>query len=176
MRLERLWNGWRAQYVQGDTKKNDSGKSVFTEILESDTNDEDSYIVHRGIHSFVILNAFPYSPGHLLVLPYREVAELENLTGEEHDEIWSTVTFGVQVLKAEYKPQGINVGINMGASAGGSIAQHLHVHIVPRWGGDTNFMVAIANTKILPEALDVTAARVRSAWKSLEAQNKEAGK
>jgi ATP adenylyltransferase len=82
----------------------------------------------------------------------------------------------VQVLKAEYKPQGINVGINMGASAGGSIAQHLHVHIVPRWGGDTNFMVAIANTKILPEALDVTADRVRSAWKALEAQSNRNGK
>jgi ATP adenylyltransferase len=149
---------------------------VFTEILQSEITDEESHIVHRGIHSFVILNAFPYSPGHLLVLPYREVAELENLTSEEHNEIWSTVTVGVQVLKAEYKPQGINVGINMGASAGGSIAQHLHVHIVPRWGGDTNFMVAIANTKILPEALDVTAERVRSAWKALEDQNNRNGK
>lgn len=176
MGLERLWNGWRAQYVQSDVKKSDSGKSVFTEILQSDMNDEDSHIVHRGIHSFVILNAFPYSPGHLLVLPYREVPELENLTVEEHVEIWSTVTYGVRVLKSEYHPQGINVGINLGASAGGSIAQHLHVHIVPRWGGDTNFMVAIANTKILPEALDVTAARVRSAWKAFESQNTEAGK
>lgn len=169
MRLERLWNGWRAQYVQRDVKRSDTGKSVFTEILESGMQDEDSHIVHRGAHSFVILNAFPYSPGHLLVLPYREVAELEQLTPDEHNEIWSTVTFGVRVLKAEYRPQGINVGINMGASAGGSIAQHLHVHIVPRWGGDTNFMVAIANTKILPEALDVTAARVRAAWILLSA-------
>ncbi len=169
MRLERLWNGWRAQYVQGNVKRSDTGKSVFTEILESDIQDEESHIVHRGVHSFVILNAFPYSPGHLLVLPYREVAELEQLTELEHNEIWSTVTFGIRVLKAEYRPQGINVGINMGASAGGSIAQHLHVHIVPRWGGDTNFMVAIANTKILPEALDVTAARVRAAWKLLSA-------
>ena len=162
--------------MQGEAKKSDSGRSVFTEILESDLNDGESHIVHRGIHSFVILNAFPYSPGHLLVLPYREVADLENLTTEEHDEIWSTVTFGVRVLKSEYNPQGINVGVNLGASAGGSIAQHLHVHIVPRWGGDTNFMVAVANTKILPEALDVTAARVRSAWKVLESQNKETGK
>lgn len=167
MPLERLWNGWRAQYVQGHAGRSDTGKSVFTDILESEIHDEDSHIVHRGVHSFVILNAFPYSPGHLLVLPYREVGELEQLTPDEHNEIWSTVTFGVRVLKAEYKPQGINVGINMGASAGGSIAQHIHVHIVPRWGGDTNFMVAIANTKILPEALDVTAARVRAAWKSL---------
>ena len=176
MRLEQLWNGWRAEYVQGDTKRDNSGRSVFTKILQSDMKDEESHIVHRGIHSFVMLNGFPYSPGHLLVLPYREVAELEDLTSEEHDEIWSTVTFGVRVLKSEYSPQGINVGINLGASAGGSIAQHLHVHIVPRWGGDTNFMVATANTTILPEALDVTAARVRSAWKVLESQNKEAGK
>ena len=88
----------------------------------------------------------------------------EALTPSEHAELFSLVTTGIQVLKAEYKPQGINVGINLGAVAGGSVAQHLHVHVVPRWGGDTNFMVAVATTKILPEALDVTASRVRTRW------------
>jgi ATP adenylyltransferase len=102
-----------------------------------------------------------------LVIPYREVPDLELLTSQEHAEIWSLVTRGVQVLKAEYKPQGVNVGINLGQAAGGSVAQHLHIHIVPRWGGDSNFMVAIASTKILPEALDVTAQRVRARWQSL---------
>ena len=97
-------------------------------------------------------------------MPYREVAELENLTQVETSELWATVTTGVKVLKSVYNPEAMNVGINLGAAAGGSIAQHLHVHIVGRWGGDTNFMVATANTKILPEALDSSAERVRKAW------------
>lgn len=166
--LERLWNGWRAQYVQRDTKSHSTPQSVFTEILNSGLSDDETHIVHRGSLCFVILNAFPYSPGHLLVLPYREVGDLELLTPEETAEIWATVTMGVRVLKDEYHPRGLNVGINLGQVAGGSIAQHLHIHIVPRWGGDTNFMVSIANTKILPEALDVTSQRIRAAWARLE--------
>ena len=165
--LERLWNGWRAQYVQRDAKAHASPESVFTEILRSEIPDEESHIIHRGETCFVILNAFPYSPGHMLVLPYREVADLELLTSQEHAELWATVTIGVRVLKDEYRPQGVNVGINLGHAAGGSIAQHLHVHVLPRWGGDSNFMVAIANTKILPEALDVTSQRMKQAWERI---------
>ncbi|MFM7763036.1 MAG: HIT family protein [Acidimicrobiaceae bacterium] len=163
--LERIWNGWRADYVvhgQGAQKKSD--KSVFTQILDSGMSDEQCYIVHRGERVFAIMNAFPYTSGHLLVVPYREVAELEDLSHDETSELWETVTTGVKVLKSVYKPEAMNVGINLGAAAGGSIAQHLHVHIVGRWGGDTNFMVATANTKILPEALDVSADRIRKAW------------
>jgi ATP adenylyltransferase len=163
--LERIWNGWRADYVvhgQGVQKKSD--KSVFTQILDSGMSDEQCYIVHRGEKVFAIMNAFPYTSGHLLVVPYREVAELEDLSHDETSELWATVTTGVKVLKSVYKPEAMNVGINLGAAAGGSIAQHLHVHIVGRWGGDTNFMVATANTKILPEALDVSADRIRKAW------------
>ncbi|MFM7493089.1 MAG: HIT family protein, partial [Acidimicrobiaceae bacterium] len=158
--LERIWNGWRADYVvhgQGAQKKSD--KSVFTQILDSGISDEQCYIVHRGEKVFVIMNAFPYTSGHLLVVPYREVAELEDLSYDETSELWATVTTAIKVLKSVYKPEAMNVGINLGAAAGGSIAQHLHVHIVGRWGGDTNFMVATANTKILPEALDVSADR-----------------
>ena len=163
--LERIWNGWRADYVvhgQGAQKKSD--QSVFTQILDSDMSDEQCYIVHRGEKVFAIMNAFPYTSGHLLVVPYREVAELEDLSQDETSELWATVTDAVKVLKSVYKPEAMNVGINLGAAAGGSIAQHLHVHIVGRWGGDTNFMVTTANTKILPEALDVSADRIRKAW------------
>lgn len=163
--LERIWNGWRADYVvhgQGAQKKSD--QSVFTQILNSDMSDEQCYIVHRGKKVFAIMNAFPYTSGHLLVVPYREVAELEDLSQDETSELWATVTDAVKVLKSVYKPEAMNVGINLGAAAGGSIAQHLHVHIVGRWGGDTNFMVTTANTKILPEALDVSADRIRKAW------------
>jgi ATP adenylyltransferase len=130
--------------------------------LHSGLSDEETFIVYRGAESFVILNAFPYSPGHLLVLPYREVGEIEMLTLSERNELWSLVSDSVKAVKLEYGPHGVNVGINMGATAGGSVSQHLHVHVVPRWSGDTNFMVTVANTKILPEALSVSAERLRA--------------
>ena len=157
-RLDHLWNGWRSAYVRGAGA---GAGSVFADILASGLPDTETHIVHRGRRVFVILNAFPYSPGHMLVLPYREVGELEMLTDQEREEIWVVVKDAVRVLKAEYSPQGVNVGINMGASAGGSVSQHLHVHVLPRWGGDTNFMVTVANTKILPESLAVSAERLR---------------
>ncbi len=165
--LERIWNGWRANYVMhGQDSKSTSDASIFTQILNSDLSDEQSFIVFRGKTVFVIMNAFPYTSGHLLVVPYREVAELENLSADETTELWATVTDAVTAMKSVYSPEALNIGLNLGAAAGGSISQHLHVHIVARWSGDTNFMVATANTKILPEALDVSASRIRAAWKT----------
>jgi len=165
--LERIWNGWRANYVMhGQDSKSTSDASIFTQILNSDLSDEQSFIVFRGKTVFVIMNAFPYTSGHLLVVPYREVAELENLSVDETTELWATVTDAVTAMKSVYSPEALNIGLNLGAAAGGSISQHLHVHIVARWSGDTNFMVTTANTKILPEALDVSASRIRSAWKT----------
>lgn len=167
MSLDRLWNGWRSGYVRGfnDGERNEPGRSVFTGILESGLPDEETHIVHRGSTCFVILNAFPYATGHMLVLPYREVADLEDLRADEAADLWATVTAAVSAVKRSHNPQALNVGINLGASAGGSIAQHLHVHVVPRWEGDANFMTSVANTRTLPEPLDETAARVRAAWK-----------
>ncbi len=165
--LERIWNGWRANYVMhGQDSKTTSDASIFTQILNSDLSDEQSFIVFRGKTVFVIMNAFPYTSGHMLVVPYREVAELENLSADETIELWATVTDAVTAMKSVYSPEALNIGLNLGAAAGGSISQHLHVHIVARWSGDTNFMVTTANTKILPEALDVSASRIRAAWKT----------
>jgi ATP adenylyltransferase len=165
--LERLWNGWRAAYVQAVPPPDAvdlEGHSVFTRILESGMSDEEANIVHRGERCFAILNAFPYATGHVLVLPYREVPELEDLDAAEAAELWAGVTDAVRVIKVVYAPEGLNVGINLGRPAGGSISRHLHVHVVPRWTGDSNFMTAVAYTRTLPEALDVTAARLRAAW------------
>lgn len=166
--LELLWNGWRATYVQSggaiaDVHRDDT-TSVFTRILQSGLPDTETHIVHRGPLSFVIMNAFPYSVGHMLVLPQRETAALEDLTSAEAAEIWSTVTDAVRALKMALRPEGINVGLNLGEPAGGSVRQHLHVHVVPRWNGDANFMTATANTRTLPEALPATAAKLRAAW------------
>jgi ATP adenylyltransferase len=137
---------------------------VFTQILKSGLPDEQTHIVRRGNECFAILNAYPYATGHMLILPYREVADLEALTMSETSELWAMATASVVAVKAAYSPEGINLGINLGKPAGGSIAQHLHVHVVPRWTGDSNFMTAVANTRTLPEALDVTAARIRRQW------------
>lgn len=172
--LERLWNGWRATYVSsggaaGGVAPDDveSGRgSVFTRILRSGLPDVDTHIVHRGTYVFAILNAFPYAVGHTLVLPYREVGELEALTPEEHTELWATVTDAVRAIKAAYRPEGLNVGLNLGRPAGGSVSEHLHVHVVPRWTGDSNFMTATANTRTLPEPLVDSAAKIRAAWPS----------
>jgi diadenosine tetraphosphate (Ap4A) HIT family hydrolase len=111
-----------------------------------------------------LLNAYPYAVGHLLVLPYREVADLEQLTAAETAELWATVTDAVRAVKAVLTPAGVNVGLNLGQPAGGSVSEHLHVHVVPRWVGDANFMTTTANTRTLPEALPDTAAKLRTAW------------
>ena len=170
--LELLWNGWRATYVTsggaaGGVGRDDVGSgrgSVFSRILAAHLPDEDTHIVHRGDHVFAILNAFPYAVGHVLVIPYREVGELEALTVEEAVDLWATVTDAVVALKAAFGPEGVNVGANLGRPAGGSVSEHLHVHVVPRWTGDANFMTVTANTRTLPEALPDSAAKIRLAW------------
>ena len=162
--LDRIWNGWRATYVNELGDRPSDGGSVFTQILASGMPDEEANIVRRGVHTFVILNAFPYTSGHLMVLPYREVAALEDLTAEEATELWATVTDAVRAVKAAYRPEGVNVGINMGRAAGGSVSEHLHVHVVPRWTGDANFMTAVAEARTLPEPLGFSARKVRDAW------------
>ena len=138
--------------------------SVFTAILRSGLSDEDANIVHRGTKIVALLNAFPYATGHTLILPFREVANLEDLEPDESAELWATATDAVRAMKTAYSPGGINVGLNLGKPAGGSISEHLHVHVLPRWVGDGNFMTAIANTRTLPEALSDTAAKLRAAW------------
>jgi ATP adenylyltransferase len=165
MSLEQLWNGWRAEYIGTvNAKSTDSRESVFTSILNSGLADEETFIVHRSATCFVILNSYPYASGHLLVLPYREVANLEDLTSDEASDLWSLVTAATIALRESHSPDAMNVGINLGAAAGGSISQHLHVHIVPRWNGDSNFMTSVASTRTLPEPLPLTASKIRNAW------------
>lgn len=162
--LDRIWNGWRSQYVNGLGGGATEPGSVFTRILQSGLSDDETHVLWRGHSSFALLNAFPYTSGHLMVLPYREIASLEELTESEAGEIWSAVTDAVRAVKAAYSPGGVNVGINLGRAAGGSVSEHLHVHVVPRWNGDGNFMTAVAEARTLPEPLSVSAAKLRAAW------------
>jgi ATP adenylyltransferase len=168
--LERIWSGWRSAYVTDAPVRtgeqiHEPG-SVFTRLLRSGAPDAETHIVHRGETCFAIANLFPYTTGHLLVVPYREVADLEGLTGPETADLWATVTDAVRVVRSVYEPDGMNVGLNLGRPAGGSVPDHLHVHVVPRWTGDSNFMSAIANTQTLPEALVDTAAKLSVGWAS----------
>jgi len=163
--IDAIWNGWRAAYLTGEGRPAGSTRgSVFTAILASGLPDDETNIVFRGAHTFAILNAYPYNPGHLLVLPYDEVPDLEGLEPATTTELWATVAHAVRVLKHVYAPGGVNVGINLGRAAGGSISEHLHVHVLPRWHGDANFMTSVASATTIPEALPVTAAKLRDAW------------
>ncbi len=164
--LERLWSGWRASYVTSAPNRtaDDGGRSVFTRLLQSGLPDEETHVVHRGATCFVVANVFPYTSGHVLVVPYREVADLTDLSEQERTELWATVDQAIRAIRTAYAPEGFNVGFNLGRPAGGSVPNHLHVHVVPRWTGDTNFMSAIANTQTLPEAIGETARRLRAVW------------
>ena len=160
-----MWAGWRTEYVAaaGNGELVGTG-SVFRRILESGLPDEETYIVWRGETVFSILNAYPYTSGHLLVMPYREVGELEGLDAAESAELWSATQAAVAAVKAAYAPQGVNVGMNLGAAAGAGVPSHLHVHVLPRWSADSNFMTAVAETRVLPEALPVSWRKLRDAW------------
>ena len=165
MSLEQLWNGWRADYVSTNVANiHDASGSVFTKILNSGMSDAEAHIVHRSHTCFVILNAFPYASGHLLILPYREIPNLDDLTAEESADLWTCVTDATVALRTSHNPDALNVGVNLGSAAGGSIAQHLHVHVVPRWNGDSNFMTSVAETRTIPEPLTLTASKIFDAW------------
>ena len=167
--MERLWAWWRAAYVtsaaNGEGAPEPNG-SLFRRILESGLPDEQTRIVWRGERNFAILNAYPYTSGHVLVMPYREVGELEDLGEEEAAELWSAVTQAVAAVKTAYQPQGVNVGLNLGEAAGAGVPSHLHVHVLPRWSADSNFMTAVAETRVLPESLDDSWRKLRAAWSS----------
>ena len=169
--LERLWAGWRSSYIDSVTGKPVSkaeGDCVFCSILAGEDSDEDAYIVwrHPAGGAFAILNAYPYASGHLMVMPTRHVADLEAMSAQEASALWEGLRDAVVALKAAYRPDGVNVGANLGKSAGAGVPGHLHMHAVPRWAGDTNFMTSVANTRVLPEALSVSASRVRDSWPS----------
>ncbi|MEY2430763.1 MAG: adenylyltransferase [Acidimicrobiaceae bacterium] len=165
MSLDRLWAGWRSEYID-DVTSTDGGArtSVFKRILESGLPDDETHIVWRGPLTFAILNRFPYISGHLLLMPYREVGELEDLTPEEHAELWAAVSDAVRAVKSAYQPDGLNIGVNLGTAGGAGVPDHLHVHVMPRWNADSNFMTAVAETRVLPEALPVTWRKLRDAW------------
>ena len=167
-RLDQLWAGWRHGYIvkvsapEDTSLEPDESGSLFERILRLD--DEEAFIVHRGVTCSVLLNAYPYCSGHMLVIPNRAVAELEELTPAERHELADLTTAAVRALRAAYRCEGVNVGTNLGEAAGAGVPTHLHTHVLPRWSGDTNFMTSVALTRVLPEPLDESCSKLRSAW------------
>jgi len=170
--MDRLWAGWRIPYIHADHDERARGAvpglSLFEGIEQSGLDDETTYILWRGDHCFSLLNAFPYTSGHLMVLPLKAKPNLEDLDDETYDELFRGVRMAVQAVKAAYEPHGVNVGINIGAASGAGVPDHLHVHVLPRWAADTNFMTSVAEARVLPESLADVWKRLREAWPNSE--------
>ncbi len=153
--MKHIWAPWRIQYIEMEKPKE-------CILCSKPAEDEDArnYILYRGEKNFIILNAYPYNPGHLMVAPYRHLAGPEKLAGEERREHFDLICRGVEVLRETFGTDGLNIGINLGRAAGAGIEDHFHTHVVPRWGGDTNFMPVLADAKVLPEMLADTYAKL----------------
>ena len=160
-RLQRLWSPHRMSYIAEAPKASKSSEGPFSEIPKM--TDEEGLIVARGEAVYAVLNLYPYNPGHLMVVPYRRVAALEDLTPEESAELMAFTQQAIRVIKRVSNPDGFNVGLNLGAAAGGSLAEHLHQHIVPRWGGDANFITVLGGAKVMPQLLRETRALLAGA-------------
>jgi ATP adenylyltransferase len=158
--MDHLWSPWRYQYV---SKADPPAGCIFC-IKGSEQRDRENYIVHRGSKTFVILNIYPYSTGHLMIAPYEHIASLEPAGEAILNEIMQTARLAEIHLRQIYRPQGFNVGMNLGESAGAGVPGHIHMHVLPRWVGDTNFMTTVAETRVLPESLDVTFDKLKKAF------------
>jgi len=158
---KQLWAPWRLEYIE---QADEQPGCVFCLAAEGD--DEERHVVHRGERAFVMLNKFPYSSGHLMIAPYRHVGELAALEDAEALEVHRLASAALEALGAEYAPDGYNLGWNLGRVAGAGVVDHVHLHVVPRWNGDTNFMPVLADVKVLPEHLIDTRRRLAAAWPS----------
>ncbi len=173
MSLEQLWAGWRHEYVQaasaaeratGDPGSYRGGQCVFCRIVSSGPPSADNGMVWRDELSFAVLNAYPYASGHLLVMPVRHVEGLDQLDTEESASLWAATRAALRAITVAYEPDGLNMGANLGRAAGAGIPKHVHLHVLPRWSGDTNFMTTVAGARVIPESLDASWRRLHDAW------------
>jgi ATP adenylyltransferase len=160
--MDYVWSPWRYQYI---STAGPSDECVFCAKIAENA-DERNFIVHRAAKNFVILNLYPYTSGHLMIVPYEHVPTLEAAGAETLTEMMDLTRQAEQHLRAVYRPHGMNVGMNIGESAGAGVAGHIHMHVVPRWPADANFMTTVGETRVLPEDLPTTYARLRRAWEN----------
>jgi ATP adenylyltransferase len=159
--VKRLWAPWRLEYIRSADEQEGC---VFCRALEA--GDEEGLVVHRGERAFVVVNKFPYASGHLMVAPVRHTGEFGSLDADEIVEVHRLAATALDVLSETMRPQGFNLGWNIGRIAGAGVVDHVHQHVVPRWAGDTNFMPVLADTRVMPEALETTRATLAAGWPS----------
>jgi diadenosine tetraphosphate (Ap4A) HIT family hydrolase len=169
--LEQLWAGWRSDYIVEATARertggpaHDPAQCVFCALALSGEPSVENLVVWKGTWTFVVLNAYPYASGHVLILPLRHVGDLGNLTEPEAAELWTATRQAVAAIGSAYDPDGMNVGANLGRAGGAGIPAHVHLHALPRWSGDTNFMTSIAGTRVMPETLQMVWKKLTEAW------------
>jgi len=155
--MKTLWSPWRYEYIASGGAPNSKLRGcVFCSIQADPARDEANFVLHRASASFVVLNIYPYISGHLLIVPNEHVADLDAATKETTDELMDLAKRSQTALRAVYQPEGFNLGMNLGKSAGAGIADHIHIHMLPRWAGDTNFMSTVGDTRVIPEDLATT--------------------
>ncbi len=162
--MDYLWTPWRYRYVSGSEDANTGSGCVFCRALESGAGDRESLIVHRGARNFVMLNRYPYTSGHMMVIPYAHAATLREAPPAAAAEMMRLTRRIERLLQALYKPDGINIGMNIGRAAGAGVDGHIHMHVLPRWVADSNFATVIGETRVLPEELTLTWERARDAF------------
>lgn len=158
--MSHLWTPWRMPYLRGETTR--PNHCIFCHKVEA--NDDEELVVHRSQHVYVTLNLYPYNNGHLLVVPYEHVGDLNDLTPAVLTDLMLTTQAAITALRAVYRPAAFNVGMNLGEAAGAGVAEHLHQHIVPRWPADSNYMTVIAGTRVVPDLLEDTYRQLKAAW------------
>jgi ATP adenylyltransferase len=163
--VERLWTPWRRAFVEGSADSTPTG-CFLCDIAAAPDKDKQNFVLARGASVFVLLNLYPYNSGHLMVAPYEHTGDLAKLERSTADDLMAMTQRSVGVLGQAYTPEGFNVGLNLGRAAGAGVPDHLHVHVLPRWTGDTNFMPIVAQTKVLPESLDQTYDRLAPHFRS----------
>lgn len=159
--MDTLWSPWRYEYIAAGAAEPESQSCIFCKLRDDPDKDEANFVVHRASHSFIVLNIYPYISGHLLVVPYEHVGQLDAATKETTDELMDLTKRCQTALRDVYQPAGFNIGMNLGRSAGAGIVDHIHIHILPRWVGDTNFMSTVSNTRVIPEDLSTTFEKLR---------------
>ena len=164
MTLERIWAGWRSDYIDSVTAKGSGDACLFCELAASDP--EEAFVVARDAHAFAVMNAYPYVSGHLMLAPLRHEADLDGLDVEEAGALMAMAQRASTALKVAYRPDGLNLGANVGRAAGAGVPGHVHLHALPRWNGDTNFMTTVAEARVLPEDLRTSWRKLKEAWPS----------
>ncbi|MFN2530439.1 MAG: HIT domain-containing protein [Pyrinomonadaceae bacterium] len=158
--MERLWSPWRAKYIESAPGSGTNG-CVFCEISSDADHDDENLVVYRSPECFIVLNLYPYISGHLLIVPHQHIPDLQSAAKHITDELMDLTKRSETVLQNVYRPAGFNIGINLGAAAGAGIVDHIHIHILPRWNGDTNFMSTVGGTRVLPEDLQTSYSKLK---------------